>query len=325
MCDVSCDASLQCPCLTVTGGKLTCSHRSRFRNWKMDLEFYADYNAAGHFPAQTCLKSMSSRKNKVPKQIKFQLDLPTRGDLMGGDSGGGALIPPENIKREIPDEPCLPSGPRSLGSMQKVPSLSDLSEESSLGSKKREDTVGGRWGGGVVYAPDMGFLLRLLPASLERDELPFHSVAVRTDLALNRAVRAFFVVPYQTLTLRAVTQVAPCTRSRYNAVAIDPFRTAWGGSRVAFASPPPAKEVAKSAEFRTESTAPLSQWRRSGPAPAERCDTGRLLGYMLGLETAPCLRHPVLNMSLIRAVPSSTYGPDPRSSSVPMSDCSVPV
>ncbi|XP_029841949.1 protein c-ets-1-A isoform X1 [Ixodes scapularis] len=98
----------------------------------MDLEFYADYNAAGHFPAQTCLKSMSSRKNKVPKQIKFQLDLPTRGDLMGGDSGGGALIPPENIKREIPDEPCLPSGPRSLGSMQKVPSLSDLSEESSL-------------------------------------------------------------------------------------------------------------------------------------------------------------------------------------------------
>lgn len=99
----------------------------------MDLEFYADYNASGHFPAQTCLKSMSARKNKVPKQIKFQLDLPTRGDLMGSDSGGSGLILPENIKREIPDDPCLPSGPRSLGSMQKVPSLSDLSEESSLG------------------------------------------------------------------------------------------------------------------------------------------------------------------------------------------------
>ncbi|EEC00241.1 hypothetical protein IscW_ISCW015689 [Ixodes scapularis] len=75
-------------------------------------------------------------------QIKFQLDLPTRGDLMGGDSGGGALIPPENIKREIPDEPCLPSGPRSLGSMQKVPSLSDLSEESSLGDTYRASILG---------------------------------------------------------------------------------------------------------------------------------------------------------------------------------------
>ncbi|KAH9368352.1 hypothetical protein HPB48_004544 [Haemaphysalis longicornis] len=68
----------------------------------------------------------------LSQQIKFQLDLPTRGDLMGGESGGGGLIAPENIKRELPDE-LPPSGPRSLGSMQKVPSLSDLSEESSLG------------------------------------------------------------------------------------------------------------------------------------------------------------------------------------------------
>ncbi|XP_064471644.1 ETS-like protein pointed isoform X2 [Ornithodoros turicata] len=100
-------------------------------NRKMDLEFYSDYNASEPYPAQTCLKSMSARKNKVPKQIKFQLDLPTRGNLMGSD-GGGTLIAPENIKREIPDDSCVPSGPRSLGSMQKVPSLSDLSEESSL-------------------------------------------------------------------------------------------------------------------------------------------------------------------------------------------------
>ncbi|KAL1423075.1 hypothetical protein MTO96_021459 [Rhipicephalus appendiculatus] len=98
----------------------------------MDLEFYADFNAVGHYSAQTCLKNMSARKNKVPKQIKFQLDLPTRGDLMGGEPGGGTLIAPENIKRELPDDLPPSSGPRSLGSMQKVPSLSDLSEESSL-------------------------------------------------------------------------------------------------------------------------------------------------------------------------------------------------
>ncbi|KAH7946353.1 hypothetical protein HPB49_023414 [Dermacentor silvarum] len=102
------------------------------RIWKMDLEFYADFSAVGHYSAQTCLKSMSARKNKVPKQIKFQLDLPTRGDLMGGEPGGGTLIAPENIKRELPDDLPPSSGPRSLGSMQKVPSLSDLSEESSL-------------------------------------------------------------------------------------------------------------------------------------------------------------------------------------------------
>ncbi|KAL3223106.1 hypothetical protein MRX96_027716 [Rhipicephalus microplus] len=98
----------------------------------MDLEFYADFSAVGHYSAQTCLKNMSARKNKVPKQIKFQLDLPTRGDLMGGEPGGGTLIAPENIKRELPDDLPPSSGPRSLGSMQKVPSLSDLSEESSL-------------------------------------------------------------------------------------------------------------------------------------------------------------------------------------------------
>ncbi|XP_050035960.1 protein C-ets-1-like isoform X2 [Dermacentor andersoni] len=98
----------------------------------MDLEFYADFSAVGHYSAQTCLKSMSARKNKVPKQIKFQLDLPTRGDLMGGEPGSGTLIAPENIKRELPDDLPPSSGPRSLGSMQKVPSLSDLSEESSL-------------------------------------------------------------------------------------------------------------------------------------------------------------------------------------------------
>jgi hypothetical protein len=39
------------------------------------------------------------------------------------------------IKQERPDDSCVPAGgPRSLGSMQKVPSLSDLSDpESSLG------------------------------------------------------------------------------------------------------------------------------------------------------------------------------------------------
>jgi hypothetical protein len=39
------------------------------------------------------------------------------------------------IKQERPDDSCVPAGgARSLGSMQKVPSLSDLSDpESSLG------------------------------------------------------------------------------------------------------------------------------------------------------------------------------------------------
>ncbi|KAH8023447.1 hypothetical protein HPB51_014696 [Rhipicephalus microplus] len=39
------------------------------RIWKMDLEFYADFSAVGHYSAQTCLKNMSARKNKVPKPV----------------------------------------------------------------------------------------------------------------------------------------------------------------------------------------------------------------------------------------------------------------
>lgn len=47
-----------------------------------------------------------------------------------------SLIPADRIKQEVnSDDSCVPAitPARTLGSMQKVPSMSDLSEESSLG------------------------------------------------------------------------------------------------------------------------------------------------------------------------------------------------
>ncbi|CAN7982918.1 unnamed protein product [Ixodes hexagonus] len=192
----------------------------------MDLEFYADYNAAGHFPAQTCLKSMSSRKNKVPKQIKFQLDLPTRGDLMGGDSGGGALIPPENIKREIPDEPCLPSGPRSLGSMQKVPSLSDLSEESSLELPTQVPPLTPGTNQKMTQALTASFsswekereslnITRERERERERERAAWHNQATITFGA------AYGVISPD---IRSKSHKHGCVHSRYTALAASPFR-----------------------------------------------------------------------------------------------------
>ncbi|KAK7870960.1 hypothetical protein R5R35_012175 [Gryllus longicercus] len=52
------------------------------------------------------------------------------GSGSGGGGGGGAM---PSVKQERADDSCVPGAARSLGSMQKVPSLSDLSDpESSL-------------------------------------------------------------------------------------------------------------------------------------------------------------------------------------------------
>ncbi|XP_013772271.1 protein C-ets-2-like isoform X2 [Limulus polyphemus] len=93
----------------------------------MELEsFYSDYSLeqTDFFPQNSSNTTMaSSKKPRVPK-IKFEMDYVPR------DCNAHIMIPPHAIKREvINDDSCVP---RSLGSMQKVPSLSDLSEESSM-------------------------------------------------------------------------------------------------------------------------------------------------------------------------------------------------
>lgn len=47
------------------------------------------------------------------------------------DSDQICMMPIESIKKEVVDDSCVPE--RSFRSMRKVPSMSDLSEESSLG------------------------------------------------------------------------------------------------------------------------------------------------------------------------------------------------
>lgn len=97
----------------------------------MDLEFYGD-SYSSSYPRSALHKAMSTKRARVPRvsfQIKFE------SDYRNGDQEVRDLIPPESIKREARqlDDGCGPlPPPRSLGSMQKVPSISDLSEESSL-------------------------------------------------------------------------------------------------------------------------------------------------------------------------------------------------
>ncbi|XP_076366967.1 protein c-ets-1-A-like isoform X5 [Tachypleus tridentatus] len=93
----------------------------------MELEsFYGDYSLeqTDFFPRNSGNTTIAcSKKPRVPK-IKFEMDYAPR------DCNAHIMIPPHSIKREvINDDSCVP---RSLGSMQKVPSLSDLSEESSM-------------------------------------------------------------------------------------------------------------------------------------------------------------------------------------------------
>ncbi|XP_023235400.1 protein c-ets-1-A isoform X3 [Centruroides vittatus] len=93
----------------------------------MDVEFYGDYNTE-YFAQTSQGKNMAARKNRVPR-IKFEMDYTNQ------DQEPGRMIPLDTIKREKigNDDSCVPVAPsRSLGSMQKVPSMSDLSEESSL-------------------------------------------------------------------------------------------------------------------------------------------------------------------------------------------------
>lgn len=92
----------------------------------MELEsIYSDYSLeqTEFFPKTTDNRTMATtKKQRVPK-IKFEMDYGTC------DRASSDLFPPRVVKQEpINDDSCVP---RSIGSMQKVPSLSDLSEESS--------------------------------------------------------------------------------------------------------------------------------------------------------------------------------------------------
>ncbi|KFM72159.1 Transforming protein p54/c-ets-1, partial [Stegodyphus mimosarum] len=93
----------------------------------MDVEFYSDQNldARNYFSS---LKSfdmnMASKNPRVPK-IKFEMDYHSQdGDQM-------CMIPLDSIKKENVDDSCVPER-TPYKSMRKVPSMSDLSEESSL-------------------------------------------------------------------------------------------------------------------------------------------------------------------------------------------------
>lgn len=95
----------------------------------MDLEFYGDHNLESRefYPSKGIGGIMANnRKVRVPK-IKFEMDYTQERDHQI------CMIPLESIKREV-DDSCVPvsNSTRSLGSIQKVPSMSDLSEESSL-------------------------------------------------------------------------------------------------------------------------------------------------------------------------------------------------
>ncbi|XP_076325616.1 uncharacterized protein LOC143233343 isoform X5 [Tachypleus tridentatus] len=92
----------------------------------MELEsIYSDYSLeqTEFFPKTTDNRTMAAtKKQRVPK-IKFEMDYGTC------DRATNDLFPPRVVKQElINDDSCVP---RSIGSMQKVPSMSDLSEESS--------------------------------------------------------------------------------------------------------------------------------------------------------------------------------------------------
>lgn len=93
----------------------------------MDVEFYGDHNLdTRDFYAPFKDYDMNMSNKRVAK-IKFEMDyLSPEGDQMM------SMIPVESIKKELVDDSaCVPERP-PYKSMRKVPSMSDLSEESSL-------------------------------------------------------------------------------------------------------------------------------------------------------------------------------------------------
>lgn len=91
----------------------------------MDLEFYSDQNLdtrSFYSSIKGFDTKMANKSSRVPK-IKFEMDYHTP------DSDQICMIPLDSIKKEV-DDSCVPE--RTYRSMRKVPSMSDLSEESSL-------------------------------------------------------------------------------------------------------------------------------------------------------------------------------------------------
>ncbi|GAB6023133.1 hypothetical protein CHUAL_007216 [Chamberlinius hualienensis] len=99
----------------------------------MDVEFYGDYNfePVEFFPEQN-LEMKSAKevpKMRMPK-IKFQMDTVMPD---GGCSSQSSILSRIKTEQISNDEACVPVLSRSVGSsMQKVPSMSDLTEEGSL-------------------------------------------------------------------------------------------------------------------------------------------------------------------------------------------------
>ncbi|KAG8182679.1 hypothetical protein JTE90_017658, partial [Oedothorax gibbosus] len=95
---------------------------------KMDVEFYGDHNLDSRDFYSTYKgydMNLSTKKPRIPK-IKFEMDYHTP------EEDQAFLIPAQSIKKEVPDDSCVPETSSPYRSMRKVPSMSDLSEESSL-------------------------------------------------------------------------------------------------------------------------------------------------------------------------------------------------